>query len=110
MSDEITIEDFMKVDMRTAQIVSVSEIPGADKLYKLEVDVGDLGRRTIVAGIKQHYRPEELIGKKIIYVANLRPAVVRGVRSEGMLLAADAGKDVVIAVFDRDVPLGARVR
>lgn len=108
--DEITIEDFMKVDLRTAQIVSVSDVPGADKLYKMEVDAGELGRRTIVAGLRQYYRPEELMGKKIIYVANLRPAVIRGIRSEGMLLAADAGKDVVIAVFDRDVPLGVRVR
>lgn len=91
VKETINYEDFEKLDLRTAKIIKAEEIEGADKLYKLTLELGD-EMRTIAAGIKQHYSTEELIGKTIIIVANLEPRTLRGVESHGMLLAAD-GKD-----------------
>ena len=85
---EISYEDFDKLDLRVAEILDAEEIVGADKLWKLSLDVGELGERTICAGIKNYYSKKELIGKKIIIVANLAPRKMKGVISEGMLLAA----------------------
>ena len=91
MSDEIEFEDFAKLDLRVAQIKEVEEIEGADKLYKLSVDVGsEIGERTLCAGIKEHYSMDELKGKKIAMIVNLAPRKLRGVESQGMLLAASS--------------------
>jgi len=98
---QITIEDFAKVDLRVAKVVRAEAIPRAKKLLKLELDLGD--RRTVVAGIATSYKPEELAGKQVIIIANLKPAKLMGVLSKGMILAAVDGKDVSLAGIDRPV-------
>jgi methionyl-tRNA synthetase len=107
----ITIDDFAKVDLRVAQILVAERVPKADKLLRLEVDLG-YEKRQILAGIAQHYEPEKLIGRKIVIVANLAPRKMRGLESNGMLLAASLPPDgaPVLAGFLEDVPLGARLK
>ena len=102
-------DDFMNVELRVARVLSAERVEGTDKLLKLEIDVGD-DKRQIVAGIAHKYAPESLVGKSIVVVANLKPARVRGVESQGMLLAADAGQGPIVATFESDVAPGARVR
>ncbi len=106
----ITIDDFVKVDLRVAQILVAERVPKADKLLRLEVDLG-YEKRQILAGIAQHYEPEKLIGRKIVIVANLAPRKMRGLESNGMLLAASLeGGAPVLAGFLEEVPLGARLK
>mgnify|MGYP001147831902 CR=1 FL=1 len=107
--DRISIDDFAKVELKTAEVLEVEKVEGADKLLKLQIKVGEENRQ-IVAGIAEHYSPEELVGKKIVVVANLKPAVIRGVESNGMLLAVST-KDSVILVTpeDTDLPSGLRI-
>lgn len=107
--DEITLEEFQKLDLRVGEIKEVSEHPRADKLLVIKVDLGG-EMRQLVAGIKSHYDEEELIGKKIIVVANLKPAELRGIKSEGMILAASSGDDVVLLEPEQDIKNGAKVR
>ncbi len=110
-SPTITIDDFVKVDLRVAQILVAERVPKADKLLRLEVDLG-YEKRQILAGIAQYYEPEKLIGRKIVIVANLAPRKMRGLESNGMLLAASLPPDgsPVLAGFLEDVPLGARLK
>jgi methionyl-tRNA synthetase len=106
----ITIDDFAKVDLRVAQVLVAERIPKADKLLRLEVDLG-YEKRQILAGIAQHYDPEKLIGRKIVIVANLAPRKMRGLESNGMLLAASLPDGApVLAGFLEEVPLGARLK
>jgi methionyl-tRNA synthetase len=106
----IHIDDFAKVDLRVAQILVAERIPKADKLLRLEVDLG-YEKRQILAGIAQYYEPEKLVGRKIVIVANLAPRKMRGLMSNGMLLAASLpDSSPVLAGFLEDVPLGARLR
>jgi tRNA-binding protein len=105
----ISIQDFSQIDLRVAVITAAEEHPDADKLLVLKVDAGD-GEKQLVAGIKTHYSVEELVGKKIIVVNNLTPAVLRGVESNGMLLAARDGDEVVLITTDKDVGPGSRVQ
>jgi methionyl-tRNA synthetase len=107
----ITIDDFAKVDLRVAQVLVAERVPKADKLLRLEVDLG-YEKRQILAGIAQYYEPEKLIGRKIVIVANLAPRKMRGLESNGMLLAASLPPDgaPVLAGFLEDVPLGARLK
>jgi len=107
----ITIDDFVKVDLRVAQILVAERVPKADKLLRLEVDLG-YEKRQILAGIAQYYEPEKLIGRKIVIVANLAPRKMRGLESNGMLLAASLSPDgaPVLAGFLEEVPLGARLK
>ena len=106
----ITIDDFAKVELRVAQILVAERVPKADKLLRLEVDLG-YEKRQILAGIAQHYEPEKLIGRKIVIVANLAPRKMRGLESNGMLLAASLeGGAPVLAGFLEEVPLGARLK
>ena len=107
----ITIDDFAKVELRVAQILVAERVPKADKLLRLEVDLGH-EKRQILAGIAQYYEPEKLIGRKIVIVANLAPRKMRGLESNGMLLAASLPPDgaPVLAGFLEDVPLGARLK
>jgi methionyl-tRNA synthetase len=107
----ITIDDFAKVELRVAQVLVAERVPKADKLLRLEVDLG-YEKRQILAGIAQHYEPEKLIGRKIVIVANLAPRKMRGLESNGMLLAASLPPDgaPVLAGFLEDVPLGARLK
>jgi methionyl-tRNA synthetase len=110
-SNLISIEEFSRIDLRVAEIKSVEDHPDADKLLVLKIDVGDgIEDRQLVAGIKGHYSPSELVGKKVIIVNNLTPAVLRGVESQGMLLAAQDGQDIVILGPEKDVRAGAQVR
>ena len=107
----VTIEDFARIDLRVAEIKSVEPHPNADKLLVLKIDAGDgVEDRQLVAGIKNNYTPEELLGKKIIIVNNLAPAVLRGVESQGMLLAAQDEDNIVILTTERDVKPGSKVR
>jgi methionyl-tRNA synthetase len=106
----ITIDDFIKVDLRVAQILVAERVPKADKLLRLEVDLG-YEKRQILAGIAQYYEPEKLVGRKIIIVANLAPRKMRGLESNGMLLAASLPDGApVLAGFLEDAPLGARLK
>ncbi len=107
--DLVSIDDFLRIDLRVALVVSASRIEGADKLLQLELDLGG-SKRQIVAGVAKAYAPEQLVGKKIIVVANLKPAKLRGVASEGMLLAADLDGRPIVATFEEDVKPGTRVR
>ena len=95
----ITIDDFKKVELRTATVLEVVPHPNADRLYVLQLQVGE-ERRQIVAGIRAHYTPEQLVGKTIVMVANLEPAMLRGVESQGMLLAVRDGERVVALTTD----------
>lgn len=107
---QIGIDDFAKVELRVAKVTNCEPIKKAKKLLKLTLDDGE-GERTVASGIAKFYKPEQLIGKKIILVANLKPAVLCGVESQGMILAADDGDDGVNVVFiDDSVPTGSRVR
>jgi len=106
----ITIDDFGKVQLRTARVLQAERIQGADKLLKLQIDLGN-ERRQIVAGIAQHYTPEELVGKTIVVVANLQPARLRGEISQGMLLAAsDESGRLALVTVEREVSPGSTVR
>ncbi len=105
----ISIQDFSEIDLRVAEIKAVEEHPNADKLLVLKIDTGD-GEKQLVAGIKNHYSVEELIGRKIVVVNNLAPAVLRGVESQGMLLAAKNDDKVVLLTAEKDVKPGSRVQ
>ncbi|MGA2569544.1 MAG: methionine--tRNA ligase [Terracidiphilus sp.] len=106
----ITIDDVAKLDLRVAQILVAERVPKADKLLRLEIDLG-YEKRQILAGIAQYYEPEKLVGRKIVVVANLAPRKMRGLESNGMLLAASLeGGAPVLAGFLEDVPLGARLK
>lgn len=121
MKSEITYEDFDKLDLRVAEVLDAEEIVGADKLWKLSVDLGG-EMKTICAGIRQYYSREELVGKKIVVVANLAPRKLKGVVSEGMLLAASTPtrgvrtsdeaehhEEVVLISPEKDIGNGNRI-
>jgi len=108
--DRVGIEDFLKLDLRVARVVAAERVPKSRKLLKLEVDLGT-ERRTLVAGIAESYEPDALVGRVIGVVANLKPATVMGVESNGMILAASAPGGLPIVVsFDKEPPLGARIK
>ena len=104
----IGIEDFAKVELKTATVLEAEPVAGADRLLRLQIDVGGQVRQ-IVAGIAQFYEPEKIVGKMVVIVANLKPATIRGVESNGMLLAARKGKKLQIITVDGDIPGGASV-
>jgi methionyl-tRNA synthetase len=108
---KISIEDFAKVDMRVGEILSAEPIPGAKKLLKMMVDIGTEVRQ-VCAGIAEHYQPEQLVGMKVVLVANLQPRKLRGIESNGMIVAASIGEEgkPVLATFKEDVPKGARLK
>ncbi len=107
--EQITFDEFKRMDLRVGQITKAERVEGTQKLVKLEVDIGT-EKRQIVAGVSEAYPPETLVGKRIIVVANLKPARIRGVESQGMLLAADVGDRPIIPFFGEDVPAGTKVR
>ncbi len=108
--EPIGIEDFMKVDLRVGKIISAERVEKSEKLVKLKVDIGTEIPRQVVAGIGKSYTPEELIGKSIVIVANLKPAKLMGIESQGMLLAASNGDLLAVATFDRETKPGSRVK
>jgi len=106
---EVTIDEFNKMGLTVGKVLEVEKVEGSKKLLKLVVDIGR-EKRTVVAGIAGYYQPEELLGKCVIVVANLKPARLLGVESQGMILAADVDGRPIIATFEEDVPAGAPVR
>lgn len=92
--ENISYEDFVKLDLCVATVKEASFIEGADKLLKLTLDAGERGERTVASGIREWYSPEELVGKQVVYLANLEPRKLRGVESQGMIIAA--GDDVAV--------------
>ena len=105
---EITIEEFSRIDLRVATVLNAERVPKAKKLIKLELDTG--APRTVVAGIADAYAPEALIGKQVIVVANLKPAKLMGVLSNGMVVAAVTDAGAVLATLDKTVPPGTQLR
>lgn len=106
---EITIDDFAKIDLRVATVVAAERVPKTDKLIKLQVKIGD-EERTIVSGIAQHYEPENLIGKNVIVIANLKPAKLRGIESRGMVLAASDGEGNLVLADAPGIASGSKVK
>ena len=106
----ITIEQFRQLELKVGTVTAAEPHPNADRLVVLRVDVGDAEPRQIVAGIRAHYAPETLVGRQIVVVANLEPAKLRGVESQGMLLAASGDERVVLVRPDEPMPPGAPVR
>ena len=104
----INIEEFRKLELRVGVVKSAEAHPNADRLLVLKVDLGT-EERQIVAGIRAHYQPEELVGKQVVVAANLEPAMLRGVESQGMLLAASDGDRVVVLSPEKAVAAGAKV-
>jgi len=108
-TEEITIDDFTKVELRVAQVISAEPVPKADKLLKLQLDLG-YEQRQVVSGIAKYYKPEELKGKKVICVTNLKPVKLRGEMSYGMILAASEGDQLTLATVPESMPNGAKVK
>ena len=107
----IDFEDFMKVEMRTGKVVDIEDHPNADKLYVVTIEDGPDSTRTVCAGLKGIYQKEQLLGKQVIFVANLKPRKLRGIMSEGMILAADDGDgNVSVLTLDSEMPTGSQVR
>jgi len=104
----VSFKEFKELDLRVGTILSADAVPGADKLYKLSVDIGEK-TMTLVAGLRPYYKPEEMEGKSIIVVANLDPVTLKGVKSEGMLLAAQDGNVVSVLTIDKDVKPGSKI-
>lgn len=106
----ITLQDFRKIDLRVAQIKSAEKVQKTDRLLKLTVQLGD-EERTVIAGLGANYRPEELLGLKVILVANMEPSVIRGIESNGMLLGVGCHdlQDIAIVTINKDAPTGMRV-
>ena len=104
----ISYDEFSKIDLRVAEIIKVKEIEGADKLLQLIIDIGE--EKQIVAGIKTSYSREELIGKQIIVVNNLESAKIRGIESNGMLLAATENGEPILLTIDKPVKNGSRIK
>lgn len=108
--ERIAFDVFASVDLRVARIIDVEDHESARKpMYKLRLDLGELGTRNIVAGIKAHYSKDELIGKSIVVVANLQARKIAGLLSDGMLLAAEDGEDIALIVPDRDFAPGSKI-
>ena len=108
----ITIDDFAKVELRAGEIKTAERVPKADKLLRMTIDLGEAEPRQILAGIAQYYEPEKLVGRKVIVVANLAPRKLRGMESQGMVLAAAVGEEgrPILAGFLEEVPNGAKLR
>lgn len=109
IAEEIGIEDFGKLDLRVVEILKAEKVEKTDKLIKLEVKLGE-EVRTVVSGIAKHYQPQELVGKKIVLVANLKPVKLRGITSQGMILAASNGEMLEVLQLSQDLPTGSRVK
>ncbi|OQY39847.1 methionine--tRNA ligase subunit beta, partial [Candidatus Atribacteria bacterium 4572_76] len=105
----ISYDEFKKINLRVGKVVSAEEVMGTDKLLKLEVALGK-EKRTIVAGVRKHYSAEEILGKKIVVVTNLQPVKLRGIESQGMLLAAVDKDNVVLLTVDKDITEGSKIQ
>ena len=108
--DTILYDDFAKLDIRIGTVVAAELVPETDKLIKCTVDFGEMGTRTIVSGIAQYRAPETIVGKQLPYIVNLAPRMLRGVESQGMLLAASVGDALALLLPDIDVPPGTKLK
>jgi len=109
-TQQITYDDFAKLDIRIGTVLAAELVPETDKLIKCTIDLGELGTRTIVSGIAQWKKPEELVGRQLPYIVNLAPRILRGVESQGMLLAASDEQGVALLQPDRAVPPGTKLK
>ena len=105
----ITYDDFIKLDIRIGTVTAAEKVQGTDKLIRLEIDLGE-GSRQVVAGMALTYTPEDFIGKQVPILVNLEPRKLRGIESQGMILAADVGGKPIMLIPDREVPPGSAVR
>jgi len=105
----IKYEDFVKLDIRVAEIKKAEKVEGSEKLLRLEINLGE-EERQIVAGIAKEYKPEELIGRQIVVLANLKPRKLMGLESQGMLLAADDENGPVLLMLEKDAKVGSKIR
>jgi methionyl-tRNA synthetase len=111
IAETISIDDFAKVDLRVGEVKQAEPVKGADKLLHLKIDIGEAEPRSIVAGIALAYQPDALVGRKVVIVANLQPRKLRGLTSQGMIVAASLeGGSPVLAGFLENVPVGARLK
>ncbi|MDT7807845.1 MAG: methionyl-tRNA synthetase, partial [Acidobacteriota bacterium] len=108
----ITIDDFIKVELRVGEVLTAERVPKSDKLLRFTVDIGEPQPRQILAGIAEHYEPEKMVGRKLVIVSNLKPRKLRGFESQGMVLAASVGEEgrPILATFTEDVPNGTRLK
>lgn len=106
--DYITIDDFMKIKLKVARVISAEKVVDSEKLIKMELSLGE-ETRTVVSGIAKYYTPEEMVGKILVVVANLKPAKLRGIESQGMILAAAEGENLVLVTVDDVIKPGAEV-
>ena len=106
----IKFEDFSKVDMRIGTVISAEEIPGSEKLLKMEIDFGDVGKKQILTGIKTWYKPSDLVGKQFPFVINIEPRKMMGFESQGMILAADSNNVAVVLLPEKNVENGISIR
>ncbi|MCD6230154.1 MAG: methionine--tRNA ligase subunit beta [Candidatus Diapherotrites archaeon] len=109
MTGVVSFSDFKKVDLRVGKVIEAEPHPNADKLYVLKVDLGEESPRTVVAGIVRWFKPEELVGKSVVVAANLEPAKIRGVLSQGMLLVAEKDEKISLLSVESEMPAGSRV-
>lgn len=105
----VSFEDFQKIELKTAKVADAQRVKGSDKLLRLEIELGG-EKRQLVAGIAKYYKPEEMIGRDIVVVANLEPKTIFGLESRGMLLAANVDGEPVLLQPDREVPSGTTIR
>ena len=105
----LTLDEFKRIALRVGKVLEASDHPNAQKLLVLKVDLGGGDVRQVVAGIKAYYAPAQLVGKNVVVVANLQPAVLRGMESQGMVLAASTGSDVIVVTTDREAAPGSPV-
>ena len=110
MAEQVTIEEFARLDIRVGRVLRAERVEGSRKLLRLEVDVGEERPRQLIAGLAGFYEPEELVGMNIVVLANLKPKRIMGLLSEGMLLAADVDGRPVLLTVEREVPPGSKVR
>ena len=108
-AQEVTIDEFRRLEVRVGTVVDVSRVPRTDKLYKVIVDLGEYGKKQTITGLVGHYSIEELLNKRIAFVCNLKEAKFAGQLSQGMLLAASVDKKLSVLTIDRDITNGARV-
>ena len=108
-SSEITFEEFKKIDARVGTITEVEPVPRTEKLYKILVDLGSLGVRQTLSSLVGYYQPDQLKGKRVVFLCNLKPAKFSGEVSQGMLLAAEHEKKLALLTTDQDIPNGARI-
>jgi methionyl-tRNA synthetase len=106
----ISFQEFQRMEMKVGRVLSVDDHPNADKLMLIRVDVGEAIPRTLVAGLKDYYRNEELVGKLVVVLTNLQPARLRGIESSGMLLAGQDDKTVAVLTLDRELAPGSPVK